>query len=655
MARRYITAFLFQREQLETPASEDSVMNQDSRNDQAARVSTMLGLYKAEWLDSKLFEFFNEPTYFGQLQTQRPCVLIGGRGTGKTTVLRGLSYQGQLAFANHDKSTVPSWSYYGLYYRVNTNRVTAFRGPELPEEKWIACFAHYINLSFCQLMLDFVHWYEHQTNQKIELSAAHLRTISAKLGIKGVRTLAELAEEIEFQVADFEASINTISDNYPAKLSLQGAPIDALADALMSTKELAGKQFFILIDEFENFEDYQQRVLNTLIKHATSSYTFKIGVRELGWRQRATLNPNEQLTSPADYARISIADVLDTSRFSSFAERVVLNRISNAYNMHGEVNVDLRLLLPSLPEMEEASKLMGKDVPAKLIHALKESLSTDELEQAAQLKPGELYFLHYWSENHNAVPFAQSVKEWLSGSKEWRTRLENHFHAMLFSIRKGKSGIRKYYVGWDVYVTLANGNIRYLLELVHNAFLRHIEDGGVLLEPISHENQTSAAEEVGKKNLSELEGLSVDGAKLTKLLLSVGRVFQVLADDPAGHAPEVNQFHLKEGDTSEELQRVKEILNQAVMHLALVRFSGTKPMDEADTKEYDYMIHPVFAPFFVFSHRRKRRLSFDVAQIIGLIERPRETIREILTRNNRRDVEVLPDQLQLFGSYYEGN
>src|SRR6267142_4861737 len=91
-------------------------------------LSEILGSYKAEWIrGGRLYEYFVKPEYFPELITGRPCVLIGGRGTGKTTVLRGLSYEGQYALASRSPATIPSWLFYGLYYRVNTNRVTAFR------------------------------------------------------------------------------------------------------------------------------------------------------------------------------------------------------------------------------------------------------------------------------------------------------------------------------------------------------------------------------------------------------------------------------------------------------------------------------------------------------------------------------------------------
>ena len=54
--------------------------------------------------------------------------------------------------------------------------------------------------------------------------------------------------------------------------------------------------------------------------------------------------------------------------------------------------------------------------------------------------------------------------------------------------------------------------------------------------PISPDTQTIAAQQIGRKNLAELEGVSVDGAQLTKLLLGLGRIFEVLAQRPYHHA-----------------------------------------------------------------------------------------------------------------------
>jgi hypothetical protein len=149
-----------------------------------------------------------------------------------------------------------------------------------------------------------------------------------------------------------------------------------------------------------------------------------------------------------------------------------------------------------------------------------------------------------------------------------------------------------------------------------------------------------------------LEGLSVDGARLTRLLLSLGRVFGVLAESPAGHTPEANQFHLREEQMPDSDWKAMDLLKHSVMHLALVRYAGSKLLDERDTKAYDYMIHPIFAPFFVISHRKKRKILLSTANLLSLVDKPREGIEAVLKLNHRESEADLPDQMQLFGDFY---
>jgi hypothetical protein len=135
-----------------------------------------------------------------------------------------------------------------------------------------------------------------------------------------------------------------------------------------------------------------------------------------------------------------------------------------------------------------------------------------------------------------------------------------------------------------------------------------------------------------------------------------------IAESSAGHAHEVNQFRIRskrsaELPGTEEWLTAKEngaskILNAAVMHLAVIPFPGNKPKDLGDTKENTFQIHPIFAPYFVFSYRKRRNLMLDEDDIIGLIESPKETIKKVLLDNNRDISQDLPEQLKLFSSYF---
>ena len=124
-------------------------------------VSEPFGMYRAESLKAAVYDLFAMPSYFPELETNRACVLLGGRGTGKTTVLKCLSYNGkyQLEQRKEAPSQPSAWPYYGFYHKVNTNRVTAFSGPELTNRKWLKVFGHYINVIFCNEALKFAEWF----------------------------------------------------------------------------------------------------------------------------------------------------------------------------------------------------------------------------------------------------------------------------------------------------------------------------------------------------------------------------------------------------------------------------------------------------------------------------------------------------------------
>jgi hypothetical protein len=599
------------------------------------------GIYRAEWLNSALFRLFARPGYFPELETARPCVLIGGRGTGKTTVLKCLSYEGQYELNGQDPATIASWNYVGFYHRTNTNRVTAFQGEELSLAKWTKAFGHYINLLLCGHALTFLEWYHERVPGKPELSAQSCIEISCSLNISDCNSESQLRSAIITSTKRFEQFLNDVDEDSLPPLSVQGQPIDDLCSHILRLPQFGGKSIFFIIDEFENLLDYQQQVLNTLIKHCGSYYTFKIGVRELGWRVRTTHNQNEQLISPADYERIDIAQRLDGDSFSGFAREVCDLRAQQS----SDYPADIAGSLPGLSLDEEADLLGVGPRLEELLDQLRCSIAERKLLKA--LPPLEAYFTCFVAQNEN-LSAGEVITIRNSDSRKWNERYNNYKYSIMFSIKQGRSGLRKYYSGWETYTRLAGNNIRYLLELITQARILHNREGKLPTEPVSPENQTIAAQLVGKKNLMELEGLSVYGAQLTKLLLSLGRVFEVLAANPTGHAPEVNQFHFPD---EAPLGDAEKILTAATMHLALVRSVANK-RQEYDLKSFDYSIHPIFSPFFGYSHRRKRKMRITPRLFMLLIESPRDAIRQSLKLKHIDSETPLSQQLSLFENFY---
>jgi hypothetical protein len=627
--------------------------NEAHRKEIRQALAELFSLYRAEWLADRIFKLFTEPAYFPQLLTKKPIFLVGGRGTGKTTALRSLSYEGLSALKAPSVEDLAAWPQFGMYYRVNTNRVNAFQGPELPEKKWAQLFGHYINLEFCDLVLRFLEWFSARVPDAARLSGDALQRVALAFQIAPVANHGELARALEIARIKFEAAINNVGDaGQMPPLSLQGAPIDQLMRELKSLPQFEHKSFFFLVDEYENLDRLQQRVVNTLIKHCGELYSFKIGMREFGFRDRSTLQPQEQLMHPADYKLVDITEELvGKGRFSEFAAEVCNMRLRAAFSGE-EAAPDVRVLLPEL-DPENEGLLLGVKALAEAVKAdVSKELSADDVAWLEQRTPMEVYTLRQRAQAED-MAFAEKVHEARSDNRRWREQYDNFKHAYLFTIRRRKRGIRKYYCGWNVFCLLAAGNIRFLLELVDEALARQLAENTETSIPVTPENQTKAAQDTGNKNLRELEGLALSGAKLTRLLLGLGRVFQVMAEDPVGHTPEVNQFHLSSANGDADLRnRVEGLLAEGVMHLALVRYRGSKLQEESDIRQWDFAVHPIFAPFFGFSHRRKRKIELSDIELLGLIEAPSDTIKSILTEQHRTFDDDLPEQMQLFAGYY---
>ena len=130
-----------------------------------------------------------------------------------------------------------------------------------------------------------------------------------------------------------------------------------LLESVKGIQLFSNKLFFFLIDEYENFEDYQQQLMNTLIKHSGEIYSFKICVRELGWRVHTTISGNESLSSPADFTRIDISEVMEERQFEDFSHKVCQDRLAALVEGSDQDVTKIEELLPPLSEEEEARLL----------------------------------------------------------------------------------------------------------------------------------------------------------------------------------------------------------------------------------------------------------------------------------------------------------
>lgn len=591
---------------------------------------------------------FSQPLYWSELVASRPCFLVGGRGTGKTTALRALGYRSQ---AKQLGLSPASWRLIGSYWRIESNVTTAFTGSRVTEDRWVAIFSHYVNLRLCDLVLDYLVW----ADSELGLAGIDWDTLApfyASFGISGADNILELRSRLVALTATLEASLNGKPEDLAhMQLSLLGRPVQYLLTSLTEAVLPEGSAFAFCIDEYENLLPYQQRVINTLVKHVGDApYTLKIGVRSTTPGERSTLATGQPLHDPADYTTIRIVEHLKEQSFQDFASSVCSKRLAQGISWDG----DISYLFPGLSMEDEAQELGIRARIDVLRAALAEAgASKYELTGFDDLAPLSQYLIEYWAVAQN-VSVVDVLREALTKPERWATRVGNYSYAALFTIKAGKRGTRKFYSGWPMICLLAEGNIRVLLRLVHEALRIHVSAYGQL-SPVSAEDQTQAAIRIGGTVLRELSAQSPRGADITRLTLSLGRIFGALAASPEGRTPEVNQIRVTFQSNPSVAEEAMNLLDQAVAAGAIDPFEGNKEgRTTGGTKRPDYRLMPVFAPYFVFSHRKKRRLTVTDSQVLALASTDSgRAISGILHKGNKKaNQSPLPEQLLFYEEHF---
>ena len=249
-------------------------------------VRLCFGNYRAEWFKTEhdFVELFVEPEYLPELSDEGCSLLIGRRGTGKTSALRGLSY----ASAHERGDFVVGQTPIGLYHKFDLGVVGAITGDPLSESEWGRVFGHYINLISLSMSLTFIEWLE-DCEIRSSKGDAVLSIGNQFLG-STAEDLAALSVAVSDRLFELASSMNAVGPHraeISATLTTTGALVTNVASALLADIDATGRtKVYYLFDELETLSASQQKVVNTIIKQANEAYAVKVCSKERGWKTR---------------------------------------------------------------------------------------------------------------------------------------------------------------------------------------------------------------------------------------------------------------------------------------------------------------------------------------------------------------------------------
>ncbi|RLJ98800.1 ORC-CDC6 family AAA ATPase [Tenacibaculum discolor] len=582
---------------------------------------------RAEHLGDKLFEFYASNITFEGLLRKKSLILQGGRGSGKTMFYLYNSYfnkkreseSNKIAFNNFLKNQ----NILGIHFRADSNFVPAFQHKGLDDKDWIALFSHYLNINLTKRLLEvIIDINKFSPTEKITFEIAD--EVELLLNEKNITDFESFLKKIKIHEIKLISYINHTVETEKPRSIINGFLLNTVAKSILNQPILKNKTIHIFIDEYENMLLYQQRIINTLIKHP-DPVVFDIGMRKEGLKTYQTLADSEIISAPHDFKPFDMEELSD-EEYEELILKICRKRLSRVKLLSNE-NLDSKLLdisyyLGKYDYKEEIAKVFKKQNIDKLKIKIKNRIGSDpslkilhEIDNTLILRLNLVLLDRGNKANDLALELEKYTSNEHSKYEDW---IHNNKMGVIFLLCK-ESRKQKAYSGFNTYKSLSSGISRYFIELCEAAFQNAYRNGFSFEDPrpFSYEEQTKAAIYISKYKVNDIETYTPYSVKLRRFTLLLGQIFQKLHWDLKLSEPERNHFTTEYDKLSVV---TKEFLKSSILYSVLQRKEETKDKnDSIDSNKFEYHLNHIYAPYFNISARKIRSLKIKASNLNILI------------------------------------
>lgn len=647
------------------PTSEAIIMTSN-------KLSAAFTQNRTEELSLDVWNDFVAPQFLPDLDllsATKPRIVVGGRGCGKTMLLRYYSFESQ--FSKRRQNVPPeAFKDIGLYWRIDTQFAKVMYSRGVADTEWIIAFEHFLVVYLAIEMLralDAISQANGGDQYRRQIDKLTFNSLNA-YGPLYVGCAAALKEALQKDLKAFELWVSNVK-KVQEPIFLPKAFLDNLIEVIRSgCDELRELSFHVFVDEFENLLPYQQEVVNTRIKHSQKPLVFSIAMKRRGFTTQKTVG-EESITEINDYRLVDLEDELLESDFDLFAAEILLLNLWKAGFKNLPIHVEslrdisclnerkdkdyrsniltfVKTIFPSLSELDLAESILKEPslrnaLRKKIERALKERFGTsegadelidDDLPKESIICPALVY-------RRGLNP--RMIKEELQRSKlgqpsKFDNWVHNNFIGCVLQIYEPYQKVCPFYAGFSTFIQLAKGNLRHLLELCSKSIGSGLEISGDELRPISVEIQAKAARQASAAFLQEVRSFGTHGNRLHAFVLRLGSLFALSQGRNGQIQPEVNHFSIT--GKSQLTEEHNKFLGEAVKWTVLFEDQETKVSRVRDGKQanLEYVLNPIYAPYFNISYRKRRRIELPIEEFQCLFEGDYTSVSELLKKYSKK-------------------
>lgn len=544
----------------------------------------------------KLARLFQKSPEWDSIQRRTDNVFLeGGRGTGKSMLLRRLTAQATIAAARIKNPTATyddvEEDYFGVYLKLTRGYYEQFLSVDTVNSSVSTLLAqHELNIEVFDAFVDTMKWlWRHHALPVLDDHLAELVHDLNALFPRAPRV--ERLEDLRDKVVKFEQDqINayyceSAFGNAPTYIGSAQQTVSFLRtlskifrDRLFPNREI---RLFLLIDEFETLVELQQVAINTALKMRLPDLTLKIGVRKSGRKTFATFTGGDPIQDPRDFTDVPLDYDPASQQYIDLLRGIAEKRLTAADYRNHNIN-------DYLPANPHTAEVTGPELE-------------DEL-----------------------------VISWNAGQRRSES-ITDVFrqHAGLAAVYRvlSRKGKRKSYCGFEQYALLSSGIVSNFIELCKYAFFFALSDELPLEDKpqIPSYLQTDAAYAVSHRLFATLDGNVPDvGFLLKQLVGDLGRILRSrLLRHPS--EPEANRFEVT---NYAELQRpenqlVAKVIASGVTWSALHLEGVGKaflPKNASRPANAQLVINRIYCPALGISPRSRWRVRITVKDLADLID-----------------------------------
>ena len=574
-----------------------------------------------------------------------PIIVEGPRGSGKTMILKYISYYCQKEMlaaskVNNPKSEITKLiknGTIGVYFRYKEDFGSLFKLLNCSQNTKDQLFLYYFELYVLEEIINIL--IDIERHGLISAAAAHDFVANLNNTVGGENnTLTDVFNCFEDKIRMLDSWVR--NSRYMENAERDVSDIIGNEDIRSICKNISESfdilrniRFIIIIDEYENAGRYQ-RILNTLIKQVDekTNISYRIGVRPMGIETFNTNLSTEFLQKDRDYVLFELL-ASETTPYKLFLEEVARRRL-NAIPFYSDNNLtSIKELLGARENLDVEANDVVKGSKKHFDVVFKENnivLSPEEMQQIAYRENPLMEMLNIIWVLRGISPSTVSaaMNGYLKGeykandmndsielAKKYKLDYSDKYRFQLMSILLGIYGKNKKYYSFNTFAYLSSGSVNDFISLCRNVFYHVTDDCSMDIikdRRIPIETQSKGAEETAVEQLDKIR-LSCDhGLEMYSFAFNMGGVFREYHRDKYAKYPETNQFAFENEVEISNRPLLEDVYCSLIKWGVIIKKPRIQGISIGRRKGRLYYLNRMLCPIFGISYRTRGGFNFVV-------------------------------------------